>query len=348
MSKPIAVAMLFLVVFASFPLVLADRGMIPITPGVSVYEPGQKAILAWNGQEEILILSTDVRSDRQTTVLEILPLPSRPTIEAASFTSFQKIQKMIWQEGINQMMYGSEQSVRGGSVEILFHTQIGAHNITVVEAADATSFLGFANSFLKDSGTSQNATLGNYQKVIEDYMSRGFKHYALDLVTFTPEEKSITPILYKFYSDTLYYPLLITSPMGGTGKITIFTLTKDKLENHSPLAMAYYQTQDAPWVPIRFTLSKGDLATIDLRLSRLLPEGAWLAVLNYDGNLGLLNQDLMISSLTIGQAASPQPNIVINFPIWIIIIFFLLGAGTALTGAGVALAISRFQNKKQK
>ncbi|MEM3666844.1 MAG: hypothetical protein QW222_07180 [Candidatus Bathyarchaeia archaeon] len=37
--------------------------MIPIQPQVSVYEPGQKAIIAWNGTEEILILSTDVTAN---------------------------------------------------------------------------------------------------------------------------------------------------------------------------------------------------------------------------------------------------------------------------------------------
>lgn len=39
----------------------ADRGMIAAYPDISVYEPGQKAILAWNGEREAMILSTDVR-----------------------------------------------------------------------------------------------------------------------------------------------------------------------------------------------------------------------------------------------------------------------------------------------
>ena len=71
-----------------FPCVNADRGMIPVIEGVSIYEPGQKAILAWNGREEIMILSTDVSSSEETLVVEILPLPSKPVVEAASFDSF--------------------------------------------------------------------------------------------------------------------------------------------------------------------------------------------------------------------------------------------------------------------
>ncbi|MCJ7560066.1 hypothetical protein MUO79_05550, partial [Candidatus Bathyarchaeota archaeon] len=59
MLRAIQVAVLaFLLVYVSLPLVHADRGGLPIIPGVSIYEPGQKAIVAWNGNEEILILST--------------------------------------------------------------------------------------------------------------------------------------------------------------------------------------------------------------------------------------------------------------------------------------------------
>jgi len=80
------------------PLVDADRGMIPVSPEVSVYEPGQKAIVAWNGAEEILILSTGVSASGETLVVELIPLPSKPQVEAASFTSFEEVQSLIWRE----------------------------------------------------------------------------------------------------------------------------------------------------------------------------------------------------------------------------------------------------------
>ncbi|MDI6708427.1 MAG: hypothetical protein QME47_05015 [Candidatus Thermoplasmatota archaeon] len=73
----------------------ADRGMVSLQ-GISVYEPGQKAIIAWNGSEEILILSTDVHSESNTSVLEILPLPSMPNVTLGNFSSFYKIQELIW------------------------------------------------------------------------------------------------------------------------------------------------------------------------------------------------------------------------------------------------------------
>ena len=69
-------------------VVSADGGLIPLIPttDVSIYGPGQKAIIAWNGEEEILILSTDVYTSEDSPVLRIVPLPSNPTaIEKGNF-----------------------------------------------------------------------------------------------------------------------------------------------------------------------------------------------------------------------------------------------------------------------
>lgn len=123
--------------------------MIPVSPEVSVYEPGQKAIVAWNGQEEILILSTDVTSSSETLVLELLPLPSEPEVEAASFQSFEEIQRLIWEEGLNQFMYSSKDGARSGSVEVVFHEEIGAHDITVVRATGAVELVDWMKDFLQ-------------------------------------------------------------------------------------------------------------------------------------------------------------------------------------------------------
>ena len=37
----------------------ADCGGIPFKPGAVIFEPNQRAVIGYNGQEEILLLSTD-------------------------------------------------------------------------------------------------------------------------------------------------------------------------------------------------------------------------------------------------------------------------------------------------
>jgi hypothetical protein len=330
-----------------FPVAYADRGMIPVTPDVSVYEPGQKAIVAWNGEEELLILSTDVSASSETAVLEILPLPSMPVVEAASFQSFQTIQEMIWEEGVSLKTFANTYDARSGSVEVLFHEQIGAHNITVVEAALAGALVEWANSFLLASGVDQEIALRDFESVVEDYMSRGFRHYVLDIITFLPEERSIDPILYKFDSSTLYYPLLITSPIGGDGELMLFTLTEEKLaRNYQPFSLSLYRASGGQQQPIQFVLSRGDLSKIDLRLGELFPEGAWLNVLKYEGNLGYLNTDLMISDPAFQPSADSSQGLVVELPFNIVAVSFLLGAVAVSLGIVIGALIVRWAGKK--
>jgi len=338
------VALLFLVSMC-FSSVYADRGMIPVDPEVSVYEPGQKAILAWNGHEEIMILSTDVSSSQQTLVLEILPLPSKPTVEAGSFQSFQEIQNLIWNEGLNLFMYGGKNEVRSGSVEVVFHEEIGAHNITVVKAIDTSELSSWMENFLENSGVDDVVSLGSFESVVEDYMNRGFRYYVLDLITVSSEERSVDPIIYKFNSDFLYYPLVITSPVGGDTEITLFVLTEDKVnEDYFPFRKANYRLPEGSWKPIEFVLSKGDLSKIDLRIGEIFRYKAWLAVLKYNGGVSSLNRDLMISSYT---PTEPTINIEVSLSPIIIVVSILLGAASTLAGVVATLLITRSKPRTQ-
>jgi len=331
----------FLLVLFSVSLVYADRGMIPISHGVSVYEPGQKAILAWNGQEEILILSTDVTSSDETLVLELLPLPSEPEVEPASFSCFEEIQRLIWDEGVNTFMYSTKESARSGSVEIVFHEQIGAHNITVVKATGASELVDWIKSFLQASKVNETASLGSFESVVKSYMGRGFHYYVLDLITVTPNERSVDPILYRFNSSFLYYPLVITSPVPGETEITLFLLTEEKVEkNYEPMQKMYYTVLGKSPKPIEFVLSKGDLSKIDLRIGELFDEGgAWLTVLNYDGNPSGLTRDLMIAE----EALSPAEgvNVEVILPLTLVASFIFLGAACTLVGVVCTLLITR-------
>jgi hypothetical protein len=322
--------------------------MIPVSPEVSVYEPGQKAIVAWNGQEEILILSTDVKTlSSETLVLELLPLPSEPEVEAASFQSFEEIQRLIWEEGLNQFMYSTEKDARGGSVEVVFHEEIGAHNITVVRATDAVELVDWIENFLIANSVDESVSLGDFEPVVKDYMGRGFRYYVLDLITVTSDERSVDPILYRFNSDFLYYPLVITSPVPGETEIVLFLLTEGKVDNdYQPMQRAYYQVLGESPKPIEFLLSKGDISKIDLRIGELFEDGAWLTVLKYDGKLSWLTRDLMIAEEALNPADTL--NVEVILPSTLIALCILLGAACTLAGVVCTLLITRSKKEAAK
>lgn len=316
--------------------------MIAIESEVSVYEPGQKAIIAWNGLEEILILSTDITAGENTLALEMMPLPSNPkVIEAASFDSFTKIQEFIWTRG-PEILGNSYRSGQTESVEVTFHEKIGTHDITVVNASNILGFTEWMEDFLEDNGIDQEIALEDFEAAIKDYMARGFRFFVLDLIDVLTKKNSVEPILYRFETNFLYYPLKISSPIPGDTEITLFLLTEGEIKSQSyslyyPLSPAYYRSP-AKWEPIRFNLTKGELATVDLRLSELFDGKVWLTVLKYSGEVSGLTRDLMITDGNI--AASNETDSTGN-TIQSMCFGILIGVICTLTGAIFAFLITR-------
>ena len=80
----------------------ADRGSIPWgmedNLPTEIFEPAQNAVIAWNGHEEILVLTTDLSATRPTKVLEVLPLPSEPVVTKGDGTLFAKFNNLILRE----------------------------------------------------------------------------------------------------------------------------------------------------------------------------------------------------------------------------------------------------------
>ncbi|MDI6858931.1 MAG: DUF2330 domain-containing protein [Methanocellales archaeon] len=153
---------------------------------VHLDESGQNAIIAWNGNEEVIILSTDVKSSESAIVLRILTLPSNPTkVEEGSFDSFTKLIEIINKKvrAIREReMYGVLGKVEAPGVGITFHEKIGAHDVTIVKVNDLDHFIDWVKDFT---------------------VSKGFE--------YSETKQTVNPLVYRFESDFLYYPLEITA-----------------------------------------------------------------------------------------------------------------------------------------
>ncbi len=142
----------FSLVFAT-RLALADCGGMPFVPGVQLFEPNQRAAVAFNGEEEVLLLSTDLRASEKTKVLEVLPLPSEPKVSKGDVELFRKATTLIntrlglknpasWGMGGMGGMGGG--ASRGGPPPagiVTLQERIGAHDITVTKVVDRKGFI---------------------------------------------------------------------------------------------------------------------------------------------------------------------------------------------------------------
>lgn len=279
-------SMVIIFSFSFFPLAFADRGMIPISPNVSVYEPGQKAIIAWNKGKEILILSTDVRANGETKVLEVVPLPSVPKIEKGDFKSFESIQRLI---NMNVPLFDRGKE----GVEIIFHEKIGAHDITVTKANDFSDFIKWAKDFTGQMGLTFPPEL---KSIILDYIEDGMRYFVFDVISLKKERKSVDPIIYQFEAPYPFYPLKISTLISGDTEIDLFIITETPLtelygERVGKFEFGHYIPS---FLPILFKVPEESLKEINPNIASLFPGGAWLQVLNYTGELKELTEDLKI------------------------------------------------------
>jgi len=97
LPKRSAVRLLAVLFFITFCFLVAADGFLQL-PGaeMTVYEPGQKAILGWDGTKEVMILSTDVYTSEPVWALELIPFPSLPENPVVgSFDSFAAVEDII-------------------------------------------------------------------------------------------------------------------------------------------------------------------------------------------------------------------------------------------------------------
>lgn len=251
-----------LVTFISAPVVLGDGGIIG-PPQIYIYERAQNAIVAWNGDEEVLILSIDIESSESTEVLRVIPLPSDPTeVKEGSFDSFTKLQEIV-NEKLRELFNNTYRNGKTGlgiddggeavapsNIEITFQDIVGAHNITIFHILDSTNFSEYATDFAHSAGLTDITFSESFQETVDDYLDDNISYFVFDIIDTSEEEHSLNPIIYRFETDYLYYPLKITgaSDVGETyAHVNVFCITKDRIREEVFSDLSFYSNIRYSW-----------------------------------------------------------------------------------------------------
>lgn len=274
-------------------LVLADRGSITLVPGVQLEETGQHAIVAWNGTEEILILSTDVKSSQSAQVLELIPLPSHPTkVEEGSSESFE-----ILVEIMNEKMEETRKQLGRGAehVEITFHAKIGAHDVTVVKVNDVDYFIDWVADFSKERGFESFELPTHFKNTVSHYVERNIDYFVFDVINTKESTQTVNPLMYRFKTDYLYYPLEITaaSDVGQSySRVSIFLITRGVVDEAILRDAGLYPEVGFGDYTVRLT---GDeLRAVNPELEDSFEWNAFVMNAHYSGSLHVLAKDLIV------------------------------------------------------
>jgi len=293
--------------------VIADRGAIPMGD-VILYQEGQIAAIAWKDGEEILILSSslgvpgesDIAPYRPANVspievegisyaraLEIIPLPSMPEVEEGSIEAFSKLSEIVSAHAGNALGLAGGLLDASRSVSIVYHEIIGPHDVTVVKAKDADELLSWVIDYVRGhrlpmpSENSIEALEGR----VEDYLDEGYAYFVFDYLDLGSSMKTLEPLVYRFRSDAIFYPLRISGIIESYSKITLFLVTEDRVRPESIEDTGFEITYEG-------MVDLSDVEEADERLAELFKgqERVWLTTLIWTGDLSSLDRDLNMTT----------------------------------------------------
>lgn len=171
---------------------------------------GKKAIIAWNGSEEVLILSVDVWSTKDSPISNDVKLPfSISGLDGRGIILRIIENNLIWKPIKYKYppFLGQDTPLPKLDIEIVFHKKIGAHGITVVKANNFQEFVNWTINYLEKRLRINNNTtnkISNLKSVISHYMDKKINYFVFDLIQANESTKSVEPIIYKFKSNSLF------------------------------------------------------------------------------------------------------------------------------------------------
>jgi hypothetical protein len=275
----------------------ADMGSIPFKKGVRVVEPKQDAIIAWNGREQLLYLQTTLGASEETKVLEVMPLPSKPNVEAADPGVFTRCKSLLPRVVVRDSGGASPFSALGGHTElpaarVVERKTIGAHDIRTVELLDTERFTAWVSAEfgIANEGLEIPAPL---LEVIGEYASDGYKWFLFDVVDVKQETAKKTPLRIRFETDNLYYPMRITRTEKGHTTVSLSILTNILFNKEDCIGIPREDIR-VPARPIKITGAK--VNWIDPPLFALLgrPQVTQLRTWEISGEIDSFQKDLLI------------------------------------------------------
>lgn len=295
MKARTTLAILPLLLVLPGPGLRADRGSIPFRPDVRIFEPNQRALISWNGKEEILILSTDLRASEDVEVLEVLPLPSEPKVEKGSLESIRRANEIInrklrEKELSRRSTFGERGGPKAAAGEVTFHKKIGPHEIDVTRVKDRDGFSEWVVKYLQKRGVPSPTISPRFLKLIDAYLKDGFRWFVFDVIRLERTTRTIEPIEYRFRSSALYYPLRITTLEEGETTIDLVIITPKLLGKFPGLPMKRVELRHEP-----FEISREEVRWIDKDLADLLGQAdrPYLRIWRCKGPLASFDKDLL-------------------------------------------------------
>lgn len=278
----------------------ADRGGWHVdTEPVTLTESGQKAIIGWDGQNQVLCLATDVSASRNTKLIEFLPLPSQPKVALGDRESFNAVERLLARRGveIQKPGLGKDAREKGGSdageaFTLTFHQRLGAHDVTVAKVDKADEFADWIEQKAKDLTGAKASLPASIHKLIARYVNEyRCPYFVFDVIEVGPDPASIEPLIYQFRTPFLFYPLEISSTFQGQTTIDLIVFSEADVDP-DPLISRDFRISSVA------SVDSNDMESVLPGLKDLLGQTAIVQAFKYSGDIRKLTGNIHLGPRT--------------------------------------------------
>jgi hypothetical protein len=292
-----AFSLISLLILAGVGRAHADRGAIPFRPEATIFEPTQRALIAWNGDEEILILSTDLRASRATRVLEVMPFPSEPRVTEGDVGVFRRAvglinSKVRPQAALSLARGGSDRGMAYAAPpgEITFHERIGAHDVAVARVVSGDGFVEWVNDYLRRASVDNPVIPPRLRRVVQEYLDDGYCWFAFDVVSLENKFRTLEALKYRFASSAVFYPVKISRSNRGRTSMELLVLSPHLLGNFSGIPRSQIELRHEP-----VSLTSTEVRALDKGLDELLDhrDEVKLRIWRVQGDFSSFDRDII-------------------------------------------------------
>lgn len=238
---------------------------------ISVSEPAQRAIILWNGQEEILFLSTDLSHSTSGVMSEVIPFPSEPSAKLGNLEVFWSLSRLGSRHGVSL-------------TDLIPRAPTGSlTNIAIgTTAAMKDRFWGTDSARLF---TKSDLDYG--RTLVQKIQARDYGWVAYDDVGLQEYLQSFPPVEYRFASSRVFYPMEISVNNHGFTQIDLVIITPERLTQ--------FAETDYVILPVStFKTSSAELSVLSPEWARFMgPQPVSVLHLRIAGDIRTLSKDLL-------------------------------------------------------
>lgn len=190
-----------------------------VTTASSAREPAQRAIILWNGTEEGLFLATDLAYSEPALMVEMVALPTEPTMRAGELSTFTKLAALA--------------TLHNPALTLPVATApVGTMSNIQVRKTDTLTDYSVASELLPPP-LSPSSIDPICMSLVSALKGRGFDWVVLDQVNLTSTVQSFPPVEYRFKSSQVFYPIELSKQNTGDTKIDLVVIAPKRLTTFS-------------------------------------------------------------------------------------------------------------------